>query len=797
MAKYVIDTELNNRALSSGIRGINQQMNSLTRSAREFNKEFEKSGKKSDKKKAVQDMAQAISLADEKVKKLTADLEAMEAKGNIKGINKAEADLRNAKTQAAALRREMEAMNKSAGGGATGFTRLKAAKDAAMNSAPVKALSASFKGLSAVASGSATVIKTGFNGMKSAASFAIGTITKMSAVAGGALGLLGKSAMNTYDEITRGNRAMTNSLTDGAKGANDFQGEIKKLGAAGLADMGSLTDIAKNLASSINLSGKEAFKMSAGILDIGTAFGMTKQQIEQFGLVSSQIFSAGKLMAQDYNQLIASGAAGPIRKWIAEHNDAGITMDNFKEKVNDGAVSADLYREALDALGMEFKGAGQEVMTFGDAFENSMKALDMSFIESMKTEFSELGITLDDLSDTMGNFTTEVGKAAAAFLSGAWTTLQPTIDQLAYGFSGLNLSLAEVARVMGVDILTAITNLIPNMSQMQVFSQLLAGAWELLMNLLTQITSLINVFVNALMEGAGWLGETGGATDRVNESFGVLSSVVGVLASSLQPLIQFLGTLVGQLINGAVQALDFTVKSGLLKAILDTLSSVITGVVSVVKSLINGFMEAAGLTDKNSEASKRLTDIVNGLKRIWEMLVPVLSKIANVIGVVIGVIFNIITAIGSWVANNRVLETALGVLLRGIENFVNIASGFLNTIRGIASAIGEAWNAIFKSADDQQKEDEFTYNVSTNVEDEPDPFAGLADIQYFTKASGVMDALNSAMGSFRGATMASKTTGATTYGDFNVTIDGAQNPQAILTEFKGLMRKNGYPLKYK
>jgi hypothetical protein len=119
-----------------------------------------------------------------------------------------------------------------------------------------------------------------------------------------------------------------------------------------------------------------------------------------------------------------------------------------------------------------------------------------------------------------------------------------------------------------------------------------------------------------------------------------------------------------------------------------------------------------------------------------------------------------------------------------------------DTIRGIAKAIGDAWNAIFKSSDEQQ-EVSVDYNVSSDIEDEPDPFAGLADIQYFTKASGVMDALNSAMGSFRGATMASKTTGATTYGDFNVTIDGAQNPQAIMTEFKGLMRKNGYPLKYK
>ena len=796
MAKYVIDTELNNRALSAGVRGINQQMNSLTRSAREFNKEFEKTGKKSDKKKAMQDMAQAISLADEKVKKLTADLEAMEAKGNIKGINKAEADLRNAKTQAAALRREMEAMNKSAGGGATGFARLKAAKDAAMNSAPVKALSASFKGLGAVGAGSAKVISTGFNAMKSTANFALGTIGKMSGVATGALGLLGKSAMNTYDEITRGNRAMTNSLTDGAKGANDFQGEIKKLGAAGLADMGTLTDIAKNLASSMSLSGKEAFKMSTGILDIGTAFGMTKDQIEHFGLVSSQIFSAGKLMAQDYNQLIATGAAGPIAKWISAHNDAGITMDNFKEKVNNGEVSAEMYREALEALGIEFKGAGQKVETFGDAFQNSMKALDMSFIESMKTEFAELGLTLDDISDSMGNFTTEVGKMAAAFLQGGWSAISPIIFQLQEGFSGLSLSATDIARAMGVDLLTAIGNLIPNIEQMKVFSDLLSGAWAFLMSILTQITSLINTFVNSLMEGAGWLDENGQATGRLNEQWGMLQGVIGALAAALQPLISFLGQTVGQLIDGAVQLLDWTNKSGLLTSVIETLSSIIEGAIKVVKALANGFLEAAGLTDKNGEASKKLTDIVEGLKRVWEKLVPVLEKIFHVIGTVIGVIFDIITSIGQWVSNNEILGKALDVLLRGIENFVNIASGFLDTIRGIASAIGEAWNAIFKNSDEQQ-EVSLDYNISSDIEDEPDPFSDLGEIQYFTKASGVMDALNSAMGSFRGATMASRTTGATTYGDFNVTIDGAQNPQAILTEFKGLMRKNGYPLKYK
>lgn len=796
MAKYVIDTELNNRALSAGVRGINQQMNSLTRSAREFNKEFERSGKKSDKKKAVQDMAQAISLADEKVKKLTADLEAMEAKGNIKGINKAEADLRNAKTQAAALRREMEAMNKSAGGGATGFARLKAAKDAAMNSAPVKALSASFKGLSAVASSSATVIKTGFNGMKSAASFAIGTITKMSAVAGGALGLLGKSAMNTYDEITRGNRALTNSLTDGADGANEFQGEIKKLGAAGLADMGSLTDIAKNLASSMSLSGKEAFKMSTGILDIGTAFGMTKDQIEHFGLVSSQIFSAGKLMAQDYNQLIATGAAGPIAKWISAHNDAGITMDNFKEKVNNGEVSAEMYREALEALGIEFKGAGQKVETFGDAFQNSMKALDMSFIESMKKEFADLGLTLDDISDSMGNFTTKVGEAAAAFLGGAWQAVSPFVSELQNGFDGLSFSVGEIARAMGVDLFTAIGNLIPNMSELQVYSNLLSGAWDFLMSIITQITSLMGTFIDAFMKAAGWIGKTGGATEKVNEDWAILQGLIGPLAAALQPLIELLGQTAGQLFQGAMQALAFMEKSGLLKDVLDLLGGIIETVVNTVKNLISHFIKSSGLMDENSGAGKHLKGIMEGLKKIWDDIGPTIERVGGKIGDVIGKIFEIIGAVLDWITNSGLLEWALKSLLDWIELFVDMASRWLDTIKGIAKGIGDAWNAIFKSADDQQKEDEFTYNVSTNVEDEPDPFAGLGDIQYFTKASGVMDALNSAMGSFRGATMASKTTGATTYGDFNVTIDGAQNPQAVMNEFKGLMRKNGYPLRF-
>ena len=796
MAKYVIDTELNNRALSAGVRGINQQMNSLTRSAREFNKEFEKSGKKSDKKKAIQDMAQAISLADEKVKKLSADLEAMQAKGNIKGIAKAEADLRNAQTQAKALRREFDAMGGNTSRLSGMFGSLKGKISSAMDSKPVAALKSSLSGVGTVAQSSTKLAISGLKGMGNAAKFTVSSLAKIGGVAAVSFGALGKSAMSTYDEIARGSRAMSNSLSDGAKGAADFQNGIKAMGAAGLADMGSLTDIAKNLSSALNLSGKEALKMSTGILDIGTSFGMSKDKIESFGLVSSQIFSAGKLMAEDYNQLIDAGAAGPIKKWIAEHNTAGITMDNFKQKVNDGAVTADMYKEAIDSLSKQFKGAGQEVMTFGDAFENAKKAMDMSFIESMKSEFSDLGVSINDLADGMADFATGAGQAAAAFLGGSWSVIQPFIDNLSNSFGGLNVNVADVARGVGVDLMTAFGNLIPNFEQVQVFSDLLSGAWSFMMSILTQITSLINTFVNSLMEGAGWLDKNGQATDRVNESWGILQGVIGTLAAALQPLISFLGQVAGELINGAIQILDWVNKTGLLNAVLDLLTSIVKGVWNALKTVANAFLEVTGLTDKNSEASKTLTRVVEGLKRIWDAIQPSLQAVASAVGTLIGKIWDIIAPIAEWIANSKLLEWALKTLLDGIANFVNIASGFLDTISGIARAIGDAWNAIFKSADNQRKEDEFTYNVSTKVEEEPDPFAGISDIQYFTKASGVMDALNSAMGTFSGATRATSHTGGNTYGDVNISIDGAQDPNAIMGQFKSVMRKNGYNLKY-
>ena len=796
MAKYVIDTELNNRALSAGIKGINQQMNSLTRSARDFNKEFEKTGKKSDKKKAIQDMAQAISLADEKVKKLSADLTAMQAKGNIKGIAKAEADLRNAQTQARNLRREFDAMGGNTSRLSGAFSKMKSVLSSAMDSKPVRALESSFSGLGTIAQRSVRGAVVGVQGLGKVAQSTVGILGKMSAAGAAAFGVLGKSAMSTYDEMARGSRAMGNSLTDGAKGAKIFQDNIKALGSAGLADMGSLTDIAKNLSASIQMSGKEAFDMATGILDIGTAFGMSKDKIESFGLVSSQIFSAGKLMAEDYNQLIDAGAAGPIKKWIAGHNNAGITMDNFKEKINDGAVTVDLYKGALNALSTEFKGAGQDVNTFGDAFENARKTLDMSFIEGMKKEFGDLGFSISDSANAMGSFAENVASAAVAFLAGGWETMTPFIANLSEGMSGLSINVAEVARAMAVNLFTAIGNLIPNMAQMQVIMQLLSGAWQFFMNIATQVTSLINVFINAIMVATGWIGTTGGATNKLNEDWAVLNQTIGILAAGLQPLISLLGTIAGVIINVAIQIVKWVNDTGLLNAVLSLLTSVIQGVWNALKTVAGAFLEVTGLANKNSAASKALTNVVQGLKRIWDAIQPSLQNVASAIGRLIGIIWNILAPIAQWISNSKLLEWALKTLLDGIANFVNIASGFLETIRGIANAIGEAWNAIFKSADEQNMDNEFTYKVSTDIDDEPDPFAGLGDIQYFTKANGVMDALNSAMGSFRGATMASGNNGGNTYGDVNISIDGSQNPSAIMGEFKTVMRKNGYNLKY-
>lgn len=839
MAKFKIETELDNGKVTGGIRDIDKRMRGLTKSAQEFNKEFEKTGSGRAKDKALDQLNKALDLSKQKAKQLREELDkAVAGNKSPKTIENLKSSLLNAQTQTKSLQNSIRGIDGSLASSANRAGIFGKAMDFATKSERVSKLVDSFNdfkgrvgeangvlGKMGVISGGAfsvlksgasmagTALKTGvvvgaqasakaLQGMASVATGTVKGLIGVTAGIGATFATISKSAMNTYDEMARGSRAMSNSLSDGQKGADEFQNSIKKMGSAGLADMGSLTDIAKNLSSSLNLSGKEAFKMSTGILDVGTAFGMTKQQIESFGLVSSQIFSAGKLMAQDYNQLIASGAAGPIKKWIAEHNDAGITMDNFKEKVNDGAVSADMYREALDSLGTEFKGAGQEVMTFGDAFENAGKAFTMSYIENMKPFLAQFGTDINSASDTLGDFATEAGKTSASFLQGGWTAIGPIIEQLAGSFSGLSISASDIAEKIGVQLGTAIGNLIPNFSTMQVLSDILVGAWTILINVITQITSLIRVFVDNFLQGAGALDETGQKTNFVNDLMNTLLGIVGQLASGLQPLIQAIGQWVGSLVAVIAQILEGVRSSGILSDILGVLTSVVTGVIGAIKGMVNSFLQSSGLLDKNSQSAKALSTIFNLLKSVISAVVSILGPLLSFLGQLIGVALNVASVVVNVADNLGLFQWALDALKNGIQNFIGIAQGFLDTITGIAKAIGDAWNAIFKSAEESIHDEdlEFTVHGDFDIPDTPD-FGfddDFGEYEFFTKGMpSIMDGLAKSSGMF--GKMATKSYGGSTgnsIGTINMNIDGAQDPQAIIGQFKDVMRRNGMPLKY-
>lgn len=838
MAKFKIETELDNGKVTGGIRDIDKRMRGLTKSAQEFNKEFEKTGNGRAKDKALDQLNKALDLSKQKAKQLREELDkAVAGNKSPKTIENLKTSLLNAQTQTKGLQNAIRGIDGSLASSAERAGFFGKVMNLATKSDKVSKLVdtfTAFKGrvgeangflgkMGVISGGAFNVMKSGAvlagNALKAGvvggakasavalqgmASVATGTIKGLATVGtavGGALAVVSKTAMNTYDEMARGSRAMSNSLSDGQKGADEFQASIKKMGSAGLADMGSLTDIAKNLSSSLNLSGKEAFKMSTGILDIGTAFGMTKQQIESFGLVSSQIFSAGKLMAQDYNQLIASGAAGPIKKWIAEHNEAGITMDNFKEQVNDGAVSADMYREALDALGMEFKGAGQEVMTFGDAFENAGKAFTMSYIENMKPFLAQFGTDINQASDAMGDMATEAGKASASFLQGGWSSIQTVVSQLATGMEGLSFNASAVAETMGTQLGLAIANLIPNMSELQVISQLLTGAWNFLISLVTQITSLISVFADSFLQGAGAIGQTGGATERVNEIFGTLHGILGQLASGLQPLIQLIGQTAGQLFDMAGKALEALRSSGLLNDILSILTSVVKGVIDAVKGMVNKFLESSGLLDKNSDSAKALKTIFELLKKVISAVVDILGPLLSFLGDLIGTALKVASVVVNVADNLGLFEWALKTLKSGIENFIGIAQGFLDTISGIARAIGDAWNAIFKSAEESVHDEDLEFTVHGDFDIPETPDFGFDDdfgeYEFFTKGvSGIFDGLAKSSNMF--GKMASRPSGNTgnSIGTLSVNINGAQDTKAVMEEFKGVMRRNGMPLRH-
>lgn len=150
----------------------------------------------------------------------------------------------------------------------------------------------------------------------------------------------------------------------------------------------SLQDVMSTFGSLSANGVKDAEKLTESVGNAVAVFGGGAQEFSSVALAFSQAMASGALHAQDWNQIVNASPqlAGGLRKELIKLNP--ILGEDFKQAMEDGAITADLLGQAMNNIGMTdmAREAAQSVTTFEGAMGN-LEATVTSGMQSIYDSF--------------------------------------------------------------------------------------------------------------------------------------------------------------------------------------------------------------------------------------------------------------------------------------------------------------------------------------------------------------------------------------------------------------------------
>lgn len=184
--------------------------------------------------------------------------------------------------------------------------------------------------------------------------------------------------------------------------------------------------------------GIEAEKVKPVLSQIGDVASGNAEKMKGLSLAFAQVSSAGKLQGQDLLQMINQGF-NPLRQ-ISQ--DTGISMSVLKDKMEKGAISAQMVEQAFKSAtsegGMFYKMSEKQSKTLGGEWSTLMGDLQTK-IANFSARLSPLIAGLVHMADVLLNntavvkgFLTAIGIATGMFLAYKAVVLVSTIYTAGY-----------------------------------------------------------------------------------------------------------------------------------------------------------------------------------------------------------------------------------------------------------------------------------------------------------------------------------------------------------------------------
>ena len=503
---------------------------------------------------------------------------------------------------------------------------------------------------SSVGSGLAETLKAPFRGIASG----IGTIVQ------GAFLTIGNKITNSITSTVNGAmKTMENSLVS-FKSLNNvlqFQGvdeetiqnltnDIKAFSNESKFGADNLSKVVKGLSAS-GIEAQRTAELTKSIASSYALLGDGSRNIADIGVIFSQINSASKLMAEDFNQLRDAGIGGALKQEIERSfPDIIAQFGGFNEAMSEGAITAEMVNEAITKIGSSdaAKKAASVPNSMSEAFGILQKTLGSKF-QSVYNDLSSRGIDfIGGLNATLANlditpFVSIIESAVQSFdkVKQYVAGLFSQID-----FSGLIGKVSE----FGSNLFNALTN--------QKVLDAVGGIWESVKGLTTSIVDL--------------------ATSPAIKTF--VDGFVQVLASGAETLASVFNQ-VGQIIVSVFGGIDFTTLTTPLVAIIELGKSFFTSVLEPLQKKLNE-MNEAGTFDK---IWSNLKSIGNVIGKIIKSLSPFVELIGKLIGWLAGELFSVgITLLTAFV---DVVKSLADVLDRIFKAVGKVAGNVLDWLSGV------------------------------------------------------------------------------------------------------------------
>jgi len=477
-------------------------------------------------------------------------------------------------------------------------------------------------------------------------------------------------------------------------------------------DLGEVMDTTAKLAAN-GVKDYDTLVQAAG--NLNAAAGGNSESFGYFANAITQVNGAGKLMSQDWNQIVNAlpGASGAIQNELKEMGAWDDSMGTFKDALAAGEVTADEFNAALSNLGMT--DVAQEAATSTSTFEGAMGQMDAAItntmqgiydslnedgritdaINGMASAFESISPVLSDVADAVGDFVQSGIEAAAPVISDLASTLgdlassgleavTPLVTALADAFGqfisfiqpALPVIAGIVAGIAGMSVITSIigaisgavgfltTVIIPAISMIGSIPGLIAVIMSVLGGPITIIGAIIGAIV-------AFIATNEDMRNKVMEVFGVVrNTVLGALntvlniVNSVWPAIRaIIGSTLG-VIKSLVQT-NFNI----IKTIITTAMNVVRSIVAAVSAAMQGNWSGA----------------LNAMK---SAVSAAIGGIRSIFGTLRGAVMGALSGIGGWLVGAG--QDLIQGLVNGISGAVgwvtnavsNLCSNALSTLKG-------------------------------------------------------------------------------------------------------------------